>query len=55
MFVLHRSEAYGETRGQPRLANENPLASPLYGDLSGLPPIRVHVGGDELLLDDSRR
>jgi acetyl esterase/lipase len=34
---------------------KNPLASPLYGDLSGLPPIRVHVGDDELLLDDSRR
>jgi acetyl esterase/lipase len=33
----------------------NPLASPLYGDLHGLPPIRVHVGDDELLLDDSRR
>jgi acetyl esterase/lipase len=34
---------------------KNPLASPLYGDLSGLPRIRVHVGDDELLLDDSRR
>ena len=32
-----------------------PLASALYGDLRGLPPIRVHVGDDELLLDDSRR
>jgi len=34
---------------------KNPLASPLYGDLSGLPPMRVHVGDDEVLLDDSRR
>jgi epsilon-lactone hydrolase len=34
---------------------KNPLASPLYGDLSGLPPIRVHVGDAEVLLDDSRR
>jgi monoterpene epsilon-lactone hydrolase len=34
---------------------KNPLASSLYGDLSGLPPIRIHVGDDELLLDDSRR
>ena len=33
----------------------DPLASPLYGDLTGLPPIRVHVGDDEVLLDDSRR
>ena len=34
---------------------KNPLASPLYGDLTGLPPISVHVGDDEVLLDDSRR
>lgn len=34
---------------------KNPLASPLYRDLSGLPPIRVHVGDEEVLLDDSRR
>ena len=32
-----------------------PLASPLQGRLSGLPPIRIHVGDDEVLLDDSRR
>jgi len=34
---------------------KNPLASPLYADLTGLPPIRIHVGDDEVLLDDSRR
>jgi epsilon-lactone hydrolase len=34
---------------------KNPLASPLYGDLTGLPPVRIHVGDDEVLLDDSRR
>ena len=34
---------------------KDPMASPLYGDLHGLPPIRVHVGNDEVLLDDSRR
>jgi acetyl esterase/lipase len=33
----------------------NPLASPLQGRVSGLPPIRIHVGDDEVLLDDSRR
>jgi acetyl esterase/lipase len=33
----------------------DPLASPLQGPLSGLPPIRVHVGDDEVLLDDSLR
>src|SRR6476646_3111008 len=33
----------------------DPLASPLQGHMSGLPPIRIHVGDDEVLLDDSRR
>jgi len=43
------SSYLGET--DPR----HPLASALYGDLTGLPPIRVHVGDDEVLLDDARR
>ena len=34
---------------------EAPLASPLFADLSGLPPVLLHVGGDESLLDDSLR
>lgn len=34
---------------------DNPLASPLRGPLDGLPPVRIHVGDDEVLLDDSRR
>ena len=33
----------------------DPAASPLYGKLEGLPPIRIHVGEDEVLLDDSLR
>ena len=33
----------------------NPYASPIYGDLSGLPHSLIQVGGDEVLLDDSRR
>jgi epsilon-lactone hydrolase len=33
----------------------HPDASPLHGNLSGLPPISIHVGDDEVLLDDSRR
>jgi acetyl esterase/lipase len=32
-----------------------PLASPLYADLQGLPPLLIHVGADETLLDDSTR
>ncbi|MBJ20942.1 MAG: alpha/beta hydrolase [bacterium] len=32
-----------------------PLASPLFADLTGLPPLLIHVGTAEVLLDDSRR
>lgn len=35
--------------GNPR----DPLASPLYADLRGLPPLLIHVGADETLRDDS--
>jgi monoterpene epsilon-lactone hydrolase len=33
----------------------HPIASPLYADLSGLPPLFIHVGADEVLRDDSTR
>lgn len=33
----------------------DPLLSPLFADLEGLPPMLIHVGGDEVMLDDSRR
>jgi acetyl esterase/lipase len=33
----------------------HPLASPLYADLAGLPPLLFQVGSDEILLDDSTR
>jgi monoterpene epsilon-lactone hydrolase len=32
---------------------KDPLASPLYADLSGLPPTYIQVGGDETLLGES--
>jgi monoterpene epsilon-lactone hydrolase len=34
---------------------KHPLASPLRSPLSGMPPVRIHVGDDEVLLDDSLR
>ena len=34
---------------------KHPLASPLHGRLAGMPPLRIHVGDDEVLLDDSLR
>jgi monoterpene epsilon-lactone hydrolase len=33
----------------------HPLASPLHGRHSGMPSTRIHVGDDEVLLDDSLR
>jgi monoterpene epsilon-lactone hydrolase len=30
-----------------------PLASPNFGDLRGLPPLLIHVGSEEVLLDDA--
>ena len=33
----------------------SPYASPLFGDPAGLPPTLIHVGSDEILLDDSVR
>ena len=32
----------------------DPLCSPLFGDLTGLPPSLLFVGGDEVMLDDAR-
>jgi epsilon-lactone hydrolase len=34
---------------------KDPRVSPLYGELTSLPPVLLHVGEDEILLDDARR
>ena len=34
---------------------QDPLVSPLHGDLAGLPPTLIHVGEREMLLDDALR
>ena len=33
----------------------HPGCSPLFADLAGLPPMLIHVGSEEILLDDSLR
>ena len=38
-----------------QLPATTPLASPLYANLKGLPPLLIHVGADEILRDDSTR
>ena len=35
--------------------SRDPLISPLYGDLTGLPPLLIQVGGAEVLYDDAAR
>lgn len=49
-FVRATAEAY--LGGAPA---DTPLASPLFADLQGLPPLLIHVGTNEVLLDDSLR
>jgi len=34
---------------------DDPYLSPVYGRYDGIPPMLIHVGSDELLLDDARR
>jgi acetyl esterase/lipase len=40
---------------QSRINPRNPMVSPVYGDLSGLPPLLVQASEAEMLLDDCRR
>ena len=40
---------------QNRLRPSDPVLSPVFGDLSGLPPLLVHASESEMLFDDSRR
>ncbi len=49
MFEISAKAYLGTTN--PR----TPLASPLYADLHGLPPLLIQVGTSEILLDDSIR
>jgi len=54
--LLSRSALEGARQAYLGMVNaDDPRASPLYGDLAGLPPVLVHVGEDEILLDDARR
>jgi epsilon-lactone hydrolase len=48
--VLAMARTYLGRSGDPR----HPLASPIHADLAGLPPVLIHAGDHEALLDDSR-
>lgn len=51
---VHGSSQIPENCQNDRLKKSDPLVSPLFGDLAGMPPSLIIVGGDEILLDDSR-
>jgi monoterpene epsilon-lactone hydrolase len=53
MFVREDIERYAHAYLGDH-SRRDPLASPLLGDLSGLPPMLIQVGRDEVLLDDAR-
>jgi len=48
-MILALAKNYLGPDGDPR----RPLASPLYADLGGLPPLLIQVGDRETVLDDS--
>ncbi len=47
-FVKNNSDMEADT-----IKKQNPYISPLFGDLKGMPPSVIFVGGDEIMLDDS--
>jgi epsilon-lactone hydrolase len=49
------TNAFAQRYLGPEGSPYHPLASPLYGEYSGLPPLLILVGTEEMLLDDSRR
>ncbi|MBI5322450.1 alpha/beta hydrolase [Bradyrhizobium sp.] len=48
-MILALAKGYLGEDGDPK----NPLASPLYADLSGLPPLLIHAGDRETVRDDA--
>ena len=54
IFTRGTLQAFADAYLQGQVATD-PRASPLYARLGGLPPIRIDVGEDEVLLDDSVR
>ena len=49
--MLGRAVVYAATGKRP----DDPLLSPVYGDLSGLPPTLLQASDCEMLLDDAKR
>jgi epsilon-lactone hydrolase len=54
MFAGKDIERYASAYLGTSGSRHDPLASPLFGSLSGLPPVLFQVGRKEVLLDDAR-
>ena len=54
MFSAHAAEVIASQYLQQQVAHESEI-SPLFGDWSGMPPLRFHVSSAEMLLDHSLR
>ncbi len=54
IFTPEVLRAFVEAYVQPE-RRRDPTASPLFGSAVGLPPLRIDVGSDEILLDDAKR
>ncbi len=61
-YIYGKDEDTEKKRTYPKTENNskkdaenksNPFASPLFADLTGMPPSLIFVGGDEIMLDDS--
>lgn len=50
-MILAMARRYLGESGDP----QNPLASPIFGDPSGFPPLLFQVGGRETVLDDAKK
>jgi len=53
--IINLDGLRGMTEAYAPNDKRNPLAAPLYADLTGLPPLLVFVGTREVLLDDATR
>lgn len=65
-YPSHHKNAYTEAMLKPSAIKalglhhigkndpKNPYISPAYADFNGLPPLMIHVGDKEILLDDAR-
>ena len=54
-MTKERLDRYAEAYVLDPANRREPLCSPLFGDLSGLPESRVYVGGDEVMKSDAVR